>query len=100
MPRLSLSIFEPIVIEIKGLGEFKIETLSSKLLGELQKAVASIGAEPEKVQTDGLVAVLMKMLPGITKEQAEEIDFRHIVRIANFLAEQIGEANEAAAAKN
>lgn len=100
MPRLSLSIFEPIVIEIKGLGEFKIETLSSKLLGDLQKAIASIGAEPEKVKTEELVAVLMKMLPGITEEQAAGIDFRHIIRIATFLADQIGEANEATTAKN
>jgi hypothetical protein len=93
-------MFDPIVVELVGVGEFRIETLSSKLLGDLQKAISSYGEDPEKLKSEEIAGVLMKMLPGITKEQAEEIDIRHVVRIATFLAEQINTANEASTAKN
>jgi hypothetical protein len=93
-------MFEPIVVELVGIGEFKIETLSSRLLGDLQKAISSYGDEPDKIKSMEIADVLSKMLPGISKEQAGEIDIRHVVRIATFLAEQINEANEASSAKN
>jgi hypothetical protein len=100
MAKLTLSLFDPIVVEIIGVGEFKIETLSSRVLGELQKAVSAYGEDPGKIKTEDIANVLTKMLPGITKEQAAEIDIRHVIQIATFLAEQIGNANQAAAAKN
>jgi hypothetical protein len=100
MPKITLSLFDPIVVEIVGVGEFKIETLSSKLLGDLQKAVSAYGSDPEKIKSDEIAGVLMKMLPGITKEQAMDVDLRHVITIAEFLAEQINPAKEEVAEKN
>lgn len=100
MPKLQLSLFDPIEVEIVGQGIYKINTLSSRMLGDFQKVVDDYSANPGEVKADTLADMLTRMLPGMTKEQALEVDIRHIVRIAEFLAAQIDEAAQPGAVKN
>jgi hypothetical protein len=107
MPKLTLSMFEPIEIEIKGADGappqvFKIEVLSSKMLNDFLAAVKGFSEKPEEVTPDQIGGILVKVLPGITMEQALSVDFRHVLSIANYLAEQINAAAKpgASAEKN
>lgn len=92
MARLTLSIFDPIEIVI-GKQKFVVERISSKLLGELQTVVEGM-SDPTKIKADALAEVLMKAIPGMTKEVAMEVDIRHVPMIVQFLAEQINAALE------
>lgn len=99
MPTLTLTIFEPIEI-VLGNETYKIESLSSKMLGEFQEAIANFGTTPETVKVEQLADILVKMLPGMTRETAMTVDIRHVVKIAEFLAEQITEASQPGKVKN
>jgi len=88
MPQITLTIFDPIEIII-GDQKFAIERISSNLLESLQSTVGDIGADPANIKGDMLANLLVKAIPGMTKEVAMEIDIRHIPVIINFLAEQI-----------
>lgn len=92
MAKLTLSIFDPIEIVI-GESKFTIERISSTLLGELQAVVGGL-SDPANIKSDSLADVLMRTIPGMTKETAMEIDIRHIPVIVSFLAEQINSALE------
>lgn len=92
MAKLILSIFDPIEIVIEG-KSFFIDRISSKLLGDLQKAGEKM-ANPENANADSMTDLLMKAIPGVTKEDAMEIDIRHIMKIITFLTEQISAAME------
>lgn len=100
MPKLQLTAFEPIEIEIVGQGVFKIEVLSSKMLGDLQVALEVFGQNPDERKAADIAKMLVKMLPGITLEGAMEIDIRHVVHISEFLAKQITLAAEPGEGKN
>jgi len=100
MPTLKLTVFEPIEVEFVGKGVYKIESLSSKMLGDFQKIVDDYGQNPNDVKADQLADMLVLMLPGMTKEIASSIDVRHIVRIAEYLAEQITDATKPGMGKN
>jgi len=99
MPTLKLTVFEPIEI-VLGDEIYKIESLSSKMLGEFQEAVAAFGTTPETVKVEQLADILVKMIPGMTRETAMTVDIRHVVKIAEFLAEQITEASQPGKVKN
>ena len=88
MPQITLTIFDPIKIII-GEQKFSIERISSNMLESLQLAVGDISTDPAKVKGDILANMLMKAIPGMTKEVAMEIDIRHVPVIINFLAEQV-----------
>jgi hypothetical protein len=94
MPKLTLSMFDPIEVEIIGVGLFKIEVLSSKMLGEFLASVKLFSEKPEEITPEQIGGILLPVLPGITKEQAMSVDFRHILTIAGYLAEQINGATK------
>ena len=89
MAKLILSIFDPIEI-IVGEQKFVVEKITSKLLAALQSVSDSIVADPSSVRAEQMADILMKAIPGMSKEAAQEVDIRHIPLIVNFLAEQIG----------
>lgn len=107
MPKLTLSMFDPIEIEIKGAEGtpaqvFKIEVLSSEMLSGFLASVKDFSEKPEEATPEQIGSMLLPILPGITMKQAMGVDFRHILSIASFLAEQITGATkpEASAEKN
>ena len=100
MPRLQLTVFDPIEIEIKGKGVYSIVSLSSKLIGDFQKAVDDYGTKPGEIQAGQIGEILTKILPGMSKEDAMEVDIRHVIKIAEFLAAQITEASQPGEGKN
>lgn len=102
MPKLTLTAFEPIEVEIIGVGVFRIESVSSELMQKFMGVVSDYEADPKNMKPDMLAEMLMRMLPGITKEQAMIVDIRHILRIADYLAQQISNAAqpEAGTGKN
>lgn len=99
MATLKLTVFDPIEIII-GEETYKIETISSRLLGDLRAMVDKFSGSAESVKPEQMGDILVKLLPGMTQEKAAEIDIRHIVKIAEFLAEQIMEASQPGQAKN
>lgn len=99
MPTLKLTVFDPIEV-ILGEKTYKIESLSSRMLGDFQKAVEEYGAAPGQGKAEQLGRMLERMLPGMTAEEAQEVDIRHIVKIAEFLAEQITDAAKPGKVKN
>ncbi len=94
MPKLTLTIFDPIDIVFPDGKVYTIKTLSSKMLGDFQAAVKGFGEKPEDVTPDKIAGILVKLLPGMNQEDAMLVDFRYVVRIAEYLAEQITEASK------
>ncbi len=94
MPKLTLSIFDPIDIIFPDGKIYTIKSLSSKMLGEFQAAVKGFGEKPEDVTPEKIAGVLVKLLPGMSQEEAMLVDFRYVISIAEFLAEQITEASK------
>ena len=92
MAKLSLSIFDPIEIVISG-QSFFVDRISSKMLGDLQAASDKM-TNPENANAEAMGDLLMKAIPGMSKEAAMEIDIRHVPKIVAFLAEQINVAME------
>jgi hypothetical protein len=99
VPTLKLNVFDPIFI-VLGDMTYGIESLSSKLLGDFQQAVAGYGANPDAVKINELGEVLTKILPGMTLDMAAQVDIRHVIKIAEFLAEQITDAAQPGKVKN
>jgi hypothetical protein len=94
MPKLTLSLFEPIEIIFPKGKTYTIETLSSELLGNFKASVKAFSEKPEDVTPESIAGVLVPLLPGMSQEEAMKVDFRYVVRIAEFLAEQITEASK------
>lgn len=99
MPKLTLSLFEPIDIVI-GEQKFTIDRISSKMLSNIQDAVGQFSDDPTKARAASFTDVMMAAIPGISREVAEELDLRHVMRIVEFLTEQINEVTKPGPAKN
>ncbi len=96
---LKLTVFDPIIIQL-GEREYRIESLSSRLLADFQEAANTYGQEPTKINAEAVGMMLAKVLPGMTQAEAMDLDIRHVLRIAEFLAEQISEATQPGKEKN
>ena len=99
MPRLTITAFDPIEIVI-GEKVYVIESISAKLLGELQSLIGDFEKTSDADKVERLTGVLMKVLPGISRDDAEKIDIRHVMKIAEFFADQVAGAGEMGAGKN
>lgn len=99
MPRLTLTIFEPIEVII-GAKTYTIEAISSDMMSRFMKAAQDVGTDPETLKVAELGNILAEVLPGMSKEEAAKVDIRHIIKISEFLTEQIQDAGEPSKEKN
>jgi hypothetical protein len=94
MPKLTLSIFDPIDIIFPDGKVYTIKTLSSKMLNEFMAIANGFAEKPGDVTPEKIGEILTKLLPDMKLEEAMLVDFRYVLTIAEFLAEQITEASK------
>ena len=99
MAKLILTAFAPIEI-VLGEKTYSIESLSSDLMDRFRTAARNVGTDPDTIKVGNLGDVLVEVLPGMTKEEAAKVDIRHILKIAEFLTDQINGIAEPGESKN
>lgn len=99
MPKLILSAFDPIEIILRE-KTYVIESLSSDMMDRFMKAARAVGTDPEAIKVAELGNILAEVLPGMTHEEAAKVDIRYIIKIAEFLTDQIQGAAEPGEGKN